>query len=97
MAAACGCINKLQLFPMNYIAGPSQCTARLSSADAGFEPALAALHCELGDPPAELKYSVDTIATFAPGCVERVDFVVETYVVRSDCKLHRHPLHTEPH
>lgn len=95
MAAACGCINKLQLFPMNFIAGPSQCTARLSSTDAGFEPALAALQCKLDDPPAELQYSVDTIATFVPECVERVDFVVETYVVRSDCKLHCHQRHSD--
>lgn len=92
MAAACGCINKLQLFPMNFIAGPSECSARLSSTDADFEQALTALQCKQNNIPGGLDYSVDVIATLETECDERVDFVVESYVVRSDCKLcHHHP------
>eukprot|EP01047_Picozoa_sp_COSAG01_P118849 COSAG01_NODE_47546_length_389_cov_0.934483_1_plen_93_part_01 len=30
LAAGCGLVNKLQMFPMNFIAGPSQCHASLS-------------------------------------------------------------------
>ena len=95
MAAACGCINKLQLFPMNFIAGPSDCSRRLSSTDADFEQALAALQCKPDGPPTELDFSVDVIATLDTECVERVDFVVEAYVVRSDCKLLSHRPYSE--
>ena len=85
---------------MNFIAGPSKCTGQLSSADANFEPALAALQCKpdytSDGTPGELEYSIDSIATIESGCTEQVDFVVETYVVRSDCKLHCHNSHRRP-
>jgi hypothetical protein len=95
MAAACGCINKLQLFPMNFIAGPSDCSGRLSRTDANFQQALTALQCKPDGPPGELDLSVEVIATLETECSERVDFVVEAYVVRSDCKLLSHRPHSE--
>lgn len=93
LAALCGCINKLQLFPMNSIAGPSACVETLLATDVAFQPALKALACGPLGAPAEgsddaLEYAVAAVAAAQPGCEERVDFVVDSYVVRSEYLVH---------
>ena len=87
LAGSCGLINKLQMFPMNFIVGPSQCQHTLYAADAGFE---LALNRTCGHSAAAaaggglLRYDVQSIAVSTEGCVEQADFVVESNLVKSN-------------
>ena len=94
LAASCGLINKLQLFPMNYIAGPSRCHALLSAPGSGGEVARSSgFGAALGHACSDWNRSTSTgadvdvfvvqsIMRSAADCVERVDFVVESSLVR---------------
>ena len=95
LAAACGCLNKLQLFPMNSIAGPSRCSTTLDNSTAAFEPALKSLSCvgtasaaaSLPGHGAEqqlAEVAVSAISARLPDCAEEVDFVVDSFTVRTN-------------